>query len=100
MSQKKQLIIDNNRNYSVDIELLKEELHNFKTTTNERLGEHDAKIESMSFKFDEVKLKMEQGFENYSHRFRSLEDSSKHNYKVIIVSFLLIFLFLLVFLYF
>jgi hypothetical protein len=100
MLQKQQLDRDTDRDYGVDIELLKEELHNFKTTTNERLGVHDAKIESMSFKFDDIKLKMEQGFDNYSHKFKSLEDSSKHNYKVIIVSFLLIFLFLLVFIYF
>lgn len=81
----------------VDIESLRNEFYTFKTEINERIDGQTTRIDNLSFKFDEMKHNMETSFESVMKQVKTIENSSKHNYKLVIGSLILIFLFILLF---
>lgn len=82
---------------TVDIESLRDEFQTFKVAVNERFSASDARVDYLYTRVDEMKESMELKFDFISHKVKAIETSSKNNYKLIIGSLILIFLFILIF---
>jgi hypothetical protein len=80
-----------------DVESLRDEFHTFKVTVNERLNISDARVDYLYTRVDQIKESMEMKFDVISQKVKTIETSSKNNYKLIIGSLILIFLFILIF---
>lgn len=82
---------------TVDIESLRDEFQTFKVAVNERFSASDARVDYLYTRVDEMKESMELKFDFISQKVKAIETSSKNNYKLIIGSLILIFLFILIF---